>query len=112
LIFSISRISTMQLPFSQSRCKRRAIPTEIANELIGASLPRTTTRRLDPKLREAMQRLHALGPRPTSELLLEMAERIGAPAWFSQRLAAYASMDPGLVSALHAGDWREERRAR
>ncbi len=45
-------------------------------------------------------RLHALGARPTAELLREVGARIGCMTVIEALLARYADLDPGVVQAL------------
>jgi hypothetical protein len=47
-----------------------------------------------------VERLHALGPRATGELLAEIGEQRHCRTFIEQRLAAYAALDPEIVRAL------------
>ena len=49
-----------------------------------------------------IERLHSLGPRPTGELLLELARAHGIESDIDRRLQRYAELDPGIVRALGA----------
>ena len=64
----------------------------------------------DRGYRQAVRRLHALGPRPTGELLAEIAARCpdAAPV-LRARLARYAEIDPDVVRWLGADDWLDEQ---
>lgn len=73
-------------------------------ELLASSLPRTSTRR-DRAFREQVRAVHALGPRPLAEFLMELRERLGCNGWFDERLFRYASISPEAVAALGATDW-------
>ena len=64
----------------------------------------------DRTFRAEVRRLHALGPRPTGELLAEIATRHPAVApVLRARLARYAAMDPDVVRWLGADDWLDEQ---
>ena len=57
----------------------------------------------DTALYERMvERLHRLGPRPTAELLIEIATATGQHAVIADRLQAYAALDPAVLRALGA----------
>jgi hypothetical protein len=59
--------------------------------------PDTTAVRI--KAQRQAERIHALGPRPLSELI---AEIIGRHPDLAERVAAYAAIDPAVVRALGA----------
>jgi hypothetical protein len=59
-----------------------------------------------PRFRHLVGRVWRLGPRPTAELLLEVAADHGA---LIRRLERYARIDPALVEAADARDWLEPR---
>jgi hypothetical protein len=52
------------------------------------------------RIRHLASRLHSLGPRPTFELLKEIAN--GADLW--RQLDRYAELDPEIVRALGADE--------
>ena len=52
------------------------------------------------RLRRLAERLHSLGPRPTFELLKEIAN--GGDLW--RRLERYAELDPEIVRAIGADE--------
>ena len=52
------------------------------------------------RLRRLAERLHSLGPRPTFELLKEIAN--GGDLW--RRLERYAELDPEIVRTLGADE--------
>lgn len=60
--------------------------------------------------RAQIRRLHALGPRPVGELLVEIvaAAPEAAPV-LAERLEVYAGMDPDTVAWFGADDWLEPR---
>ncbi len=49
--------------------------------------------------REA-EKLHALGPRPYGELLMEIGEQFKCRTFIDRRLRAYAALDPEVVREL------------
>jgi hypothetical protein len=61
--------------------------------------------RLDPRFRRLTERLWRLGPRPTGELLLEIAAAHGLEADVLDRLERFARIDPALVARLDSRDW-------
>ncbi len=64
----------------------------------------------DAGFRRHVRRLHALGPRPVGEYLLELLNAYPQVAPFAhQRLAHYAEMDPALVRWAGGSDWIEPR---
>ena len=46
------------------------------------------------------EKLHALGPRPYGELLVEIGEQLKCRTFIEQRLRAYAALDPEVVRKL------------
>ena len=58
--------------------------------------------RADPRFRRQVSHLHALGPRPVGELLIEVA---GDERRLSEALDRYAGLGPALVMALDAREW-------
>jgi hypothetical protein len=52
-----------------------------------------------------VRHLWRLGPRPISELLLEIAAISGRGTWLDQRLADYAAIDGDALDLLGARDW-------
>jgi hypothetical protein len=58
-----------------------------------------------PRFRHLVRRLHALGPRPVGELLLELARAHGIADDIARRLEVYAALDPTVVAALDGQDW-------
>jgi hypothetical protein len=58
------------------------------------------------RLRHLIRRVHRLGPRPISEILLEFAPDRDVLA---ARLERYAALDPDLVEAARASDWIDRR---
>ena len=46
--------------------------------------------------------VHALGPRPLAELLIEIARYTGQENFIANRLHAYAGLDPEIIRALGA----------
>ena len=76
-------------------CSGADIPSRIA-------VPRECWRRLqrDLRLQRAIERLHALGPRPVGELLVELLDEHGIGAAALDRLLAWSILDPALVAAV------------
>jgi hypothetical protein len=65
-------------------------------------------RLVDGAFRERVRRLHALGPRPTGELLAEvLAVHPQLEPYALERFAHYAGLDPRLISGSGAADWLE-----
>ena len=60
-----------------------------------------------PRIRQLAERLHALGPKPLTELLFEVAA--GHDLW--GRLEAYSHMNPEIVRALGGDDFKAEATA-
>ena len=58
----------------------------------------------DPRFRHLVRRLHALGPRPTGELLLVVA---GDRERLFERLEHLAQFDPEFARLMGAHDWIE-----
>jgi hypothetical protein len=65
----------------------------------------TALLRLDPRFRQLTDRLWRLGPRPTGELILEIAAAHGFEAEVLDRLERFARIDPALVAGVDARDW-------
>lgn len=59
----------------------------------------------DPAYRRQVDRLHALGPRPLGELLVEIARNSSAPAVVADAIDRYADLDPGIVHQLGGDRW-------
>ena len=55
-----------------------------------------------PRLDRLIERVHRLGPRPLAEMLAEIAIATGQPAVVSDRVKAYAELDPEIVRAVDA----------
>jgi len=53
-----------------------------------------------PRIERQIERLHAIGPRPTAELLIEIAHRTGQSRFIADRLQAYARLDAEIVRAV------------
>jgi hypothetical protein len=53
-----------------------------------------------PRFAHLIERLHGLGPRPTAELLIEIANRTGQSKFIADRLQAYTGLDPEIVRAV------------
>ena len=47
-----------------------------------------------------IERLHRLGPRPTAELLIEIAHRTGQSRFIADRVEKYARLDLGDLRAV------------
>ncbi len=47
-----------------------------------------------------IERVHALGPRPLGELLIEIASHTGQSSFIAHRLEEYARLDPEIVRAV------------
>lgn len=56
--------------------------------------------RSTPRLQRIVERVHAAGPRPTAELLIELLEQAGADPAILERLHRWASIDPRIVRQL------------
>jgi hypothetical protein len=64
----------------------------------------------DHLFRDRVRRLHALGPRPTGELLATiMVRHPDARPFVEQRLERHAQTDPQFVRWLGADDWLDDR---
>jgi hypothetical protein len=61
--------------------------------------------RLDPRFRRLTNCPWRLGPRPTGELLLEIAAAHGLEADVLDRLERFARIDPALVARRDERDW-------
>ena len=55
---------------------------------------------MDLRFHRQVERLHALGPRATGELLLEIAECLGCRTFVDQRLETFARLDPEVIREL------------
>ena len=53
-----------------------------------------------PRFERQIERLHRLGPRPTAELLAEIAADTGATNLVVGLVEKYAELDPGVVRAV------------
>jgi hypothetical protein len=62
---------------------------EVIDDLVG-----------DLRLHRQVERVHALGPRATGELLVEIGEQRSCRTFIDQRLEGYADLDPETVKAL------------
>jgi hypothetical protein len=60
------------------------------------------TLRDDPRFRRCCEQLHALGPRATYELALELAGELSATATMIAKVTRYAALDPASVRAVGA----------
>ena len=56
----------------------------------------------DLRFHRKVEKVHALGPRPYGELLMEIGEQRGCRTFIDQRLKAYAELDPKIIKALGA----------
>ena len=52
------------------------------------------------ELQRDVEKLHALGPRPTAELLAEIGAALGIRSSIESRLASYAGLDPEILRAV------------
>ena len=55
-----------------------------------------------PRYERQIERLHRLGPRSTSELLIEIAHRTGESKFIADRVEAFTRLDPGVVRVVGA----------
>ena len=55
-----------------------------------------------PRYEHLCRQVHALGPRPLAEMLIEIATATGQPDLIANRLQAYAQLDPEIVRAVGA----------
>ena len=55
-----------------------------------------------PRFENVVERLHRLGPRPTAELLSEIARHTGQSSFIAHRLEEYARLDRDILRALGA----------
>lgn len=64
----------------------------------------------DRRFREAVRRLHQCGPRPTGELLGEIAAGVCLPcrALVLGRVDRYGELDPDLVRWAGGADWLDD----
>ncbi len=53
-----------------------------------------------PRFERQIKRVHALGPRPLAELLIEIATVTGEPDLIADRLQAYAELDVVFLRAV------------
>jgi hypothetical protein len=60
-----------------------------------------------PRIRQLAEQLHALGPKPLTELLLEVAA--GSNLW--DRLGVYCRLDPEVVRKLGGDNFNAEATA-
>ena len=56
-------------------------------------------------LQRIIERVHAAGPRPVAELLIEMLEGVGAGPDALDRLEAWARLDPETVRRVGGRDF-------
>lgn len=61
--------------------------------------------RQSPRLQRAVEHVHACGPRPTAELLIELLERAGADPAILEHLPRWQSLDPRIVRQLGGDRW-------
>lgn len=67
-------------------------------------------RHQDARFRARVRRVHALGPRPVGELLLDVSQACPAAEHIIlERLERFASLDPVLILAAGADDWLQDR---
>ena len=59
----------------------------------------------DLKFRRQVERLHALGPRATAELLAELGAERSIATIIDQKLDCYTEMDPAAIEAIGGGDF-------
>ncbi len=55
-----------------------------------------------PRFQRQVVRVHALGPRPFAEMIVEIATATGEPGLIADRVEAYAGLDPEIIRALGA----------
>jgi hypothetical protein len=61
--------------------------------------------RCSPRFRRLVDLLHQLGPRPTGELLIELATAHGIEGDILDRLERMARLDPAMVALVDAREW-------
>ena len=59
----------------------------------------------DLRFHREAEKLHALGPRPYAELLMEIGERFGIRTFIDRRLAVYAALDPDVIRELDGDEF-------
>src|SRR5689334_4391564 len=81
--------------------------------VVAHSSPNGHVLRHDPAFRRRVRAIHALGPRPTGELIAHIVERVPearGPAL--ELLDRYAGMNPWLLEAGGGRDWLERSEER
>ena len=53
-----------------------------------------------PRFERLVARVHALGPRPLAEMIVEIATATGQPALIADHVEAYAGLDPEIIRAV------------
>jgi hypothetical protein len=61
--------------------------------------------RADPRFRRLVDHLHRLGPRPTGELLIQLAAAHQIEGEILARLERFGEVDPVTLTAIEARDW-------
>ena len=53
-----------------------------------------------PRFEHMVERVHGFGPRSLAEMIVEIATATGQPALITDRLQAYAGLDPEIIRAF------------
>jgi hypothetical protein len=80
-------------------------PVDLADRRFRRDLRRMTGESVnlaERRFRRDVERLHALGPRPLLELLVELGERYTIRTEIEQLVRRYSRLDPRVIDALGA----------